>query len=282
VAPGLKPLYDAYSFKVLPLLGDWWRATPRAIAIWRSRSACIRTKKPCSRCCKARASHPDALSQFDRRHRRRASRLQDLTCRQPRLAGVGRSAAQSKHRRVERRRLELARRLRAPACKSMSRASPGSRLRSGGIALASPPAMIPPADAVISGSACRRCCNLLTAAPRGAGRAAPRADSRRRRDRQSVPRTIHRGARPIWRRSCRAGSAMCRRGMSSLRGASALGAAPAHGRRKHRRVPARKRAATWSTRPNRRVPARRRQRCAKPPIGSRRGCAASSAPWGGG
>ncbi len=47
-APGLKPVYDWYSFNVLPKLGRWWRLTKPAIAIWPSPSASFPTRKPCA------------------------------------------------------------------------------------------------------------------------------------------------------------------------------------------------------------------------------------------
>jgi len=46
VAPGLAPLYDAYSFRVLPALSGWSRRMPAAIATLPSRSAPFRTRPP--------------------------------------------------------------------------------------------------------------------------------------------------------------------------------------------------------------------------------------------
>ena len=71
---GLKPLYDAYSFHVLPLLGRWWPAMRRATATSPSRSACTRTRR---RCCDDAGRGPRGLPlpQPQWRHRRRAPRL---------------------------------------------------------------------------------------------------------------------------------------------------------------------------------------------------------------
>ena len=82
VAPGLKPLYDAYSFNVLPRLGEW---VAKDAASYRYLAESIRM-------------HPDQeallamldgsrvranpISQSLGRHRRRPPRVQDLTCRQ--------------------------------------------------------------------------------------------------------------------------------------------------------------------------------------------------------
>ena len=75
VAPGLKPIYDAYSFKVLPLLG---RLVAQDEASYRYLAESIRMH-PESRNPARDAAHrrlrPDALPQSDRRHSRRASRL---------------------------------------------------------------------------------------------------------------------------------------------------------------------------------------------------------------
>ena len=81
VAPGLKPLYDAYSFNLLPLLG---RLVANDAGSYRYLAESIRM-------------HPDqetllgmledgglragALPQSHGRHRRRAPRVQNLTCR---------------------------------------------------------------------------------------------------------------------------------------------------------------------------------------------------------
>ena len=81
VAPGLKPLYDAYSFNVLPLLGGWWPRMRRATATSPSRSACIRIRRPCSACSRMPGFAQTPLSQSHGRHRRRPPRIQDLTCR---------------------------------------------------------------------------------------------------------------------------------------------------------------------------------------------------------
>ena len=80
VAPGLKPLYDGYSFKVLPLLG---RLVANDSASYQLSG---RVHSHASR--SGNAARPDArppaldrrgITISERRHRRRASRLQGLT-----------------------------------------------------------------------------------------------------------------------------------------------------------------------------------------------------------
>ena len=48
VVPGLKPLYDVYSFSVLPWLGAGIACDPAATATSPSRSACSRTRRRCA------------------------------------------------------------------------------------------------------------------------------------------------------------------------------------------------------------------------------------------
>jgi demethylmenaquinone methyltransferase/2-methoxy-6-polyprenyl-1,4-benzoquinol methylase len=47
IAPGLKPVYDLYSFAVLPIWASWWPMTPPATAIWPNPSACTRIRILC-------------------------------------------------------------------------------------------------------------------------------------------------------------------------------------------------------------------------------------------
>ena len=46
IAKPLAPVYDWYSFNVLPWLGKTVARTRPATATWRNRSACIPTRKP--------------------------------------------------------------------------------------------------------------------------------------------------------------------------------------------------------------------------------------------
>ena len=78
MAPGLKPLYDAYSFKVLPLLGD---LVAKDADSYRYLAESIRMHpepRGPARHAARRGLRSGALSQSHRRHRRRASRLQGL------------------------------------------------------------------------------------------------------------------------------------------------------------------------------------------------------------
>jgi ubiquinone/menaquinone biosynthesis C-methylase UbiE len=47
--PIIEPLskaYDAYSFHVLPRVGNWWPKTVKAIATWRNLFVCTRIRTP--------------------------------------------------------------------------------------------------------------------------------------------------------------------------------------------------------------------------------------------
>jgi ubiquinone/menaquinone biosynthesis methyltransferase len=62
VAPGLKPLYDAYSFKVLPLLGVSWRRRRQLSLSGGIHSHAPQSGNLARACCKPRASPRRAIT----------------------------------------------------------------------------------------------------------------------------------------------------------------------------------------------------------------------------
>ena len=70
--PGLDTLYDAYSFKLLPKIGGWWRRTKTPIAIWPKASAAFRRRPSSPRMIARGGAGPGQGAQSLRRHRRHA------------------------------------------------------------------------------------------------------------------------------------------------------------------------------------------------------------------
>ena len=274
VAPGLKPIYDAYSFKVLPLLGGLDGKGRGQLSLSRGIDPHAPEPGNPARDVAYRGLHPGALPQFDRWHRRRASRLQDLTC--PRLPHGWHRLEALLNRSIDAsaRAAALARPWRALLCRSTSMASPAFARAASAAGWRCSRATIPPADAVISGSVPRAAANVQG---RDAGRQA-RTAVQIRGDAEIANRyrDLFAAARPdLEEELSRWVGDMPARQVSIrvARGAGLGTPRPAHGRREHRRVFAGGRPR-FGYKTEMEEFLRGVDGCGNAPIGSRRG-------WGG-